>query len=65
MILSQNDVGITFLLSFARVMQYPSKFQNICYGAQRFCGIPKEGSARELSTSRHEQYPSDSPNQNN
>jgi hypothetical protein len=32
MILSQNDVG--FPSKFARAMQYPSKFQNICYGAQ-------------------------------
>jgi len=28
-------------------------------------GYPKKGSACELSTSRHEQYPSDSPNQSN
>jgi hypothetical protein len=40
MILLQNDVGITFLISFVRSMQYPSKFQKICYGAQRFYGIP-------------------------
>jgi hypothetical protein len=38
-----NDVGIVFFLSFASVMQYLSKFQKICYGAQRFYGIPKEG----------------------
>jgi hypothetical protein len=38
-----NDVGIAFLLGFARVMQYLSKFQNICYEAQRFYGILKEG----------------------
>jgi hypothetical protein len=29
MILLQNDVGIAFLLGFAKVMQYPSKFQKI------------------------------------
>jgi hypothetical protein len=39
MILSQNDVGIAFILDFDRAMQYPSKFQKICYGAQRFYGI--------------------------
>jgi len=43
MILSQNDVGITFFLNFAKDMQYLSKFQKICYGAQRIYGIPKEG----------------------
>jgi len=42
MILSQNDVGTIFLLGFAKVMQYLSKFQNICYGTQRFYGIPEE-----------------------
>ncbi len=41
MILSQNGVGIVFLLGFARAMQYPSKFKNIYYGAQTFYGIPK------------------------
>jgi hypothetical protein len=43
MILSQNDVGISFLLGFARALQYLSKFQKICYGAKRFYGIHKEG----------------------
>jgi hypothetical protein len=42
MILLQNDVGIAFLLGFAKAMQYPSKFENISYGTQRFYGIPKE-----------------------
>jgi hypothetical protein len=42
-ILLQNDVGIDFFLGFDRVMQYPSKFQNICYGTQKFYGIPEEG----------------------
>jgi len=32
-----------FLLGFAKAMQYPSKFQNKCYGTQRFYGILKEG----------------------
>jgi hypothetical protein len=41
MILSQNDVGIAFLLGFARAN--PSKFQKICYGAQRFYGILEKG----------------------
>jgi hypothetical protein len=31
-ILLQYDVSIIFLLGFGRVMQYPSMFQNICYG---------------------------------
>jgi hypothetical protein len=43
MILSQNDVGIDCLLGFGKAMQYTSKFQKICYGAQRFYGIPGEG----------------------
>jgi hypothetical protein len=37
--LSQNDVGITCFLGLAKAMQYPSKFQKICYGTQRFYGI--------------------------
>jgi hypothetical protein len=43
MILSQNDVGITFLLGFAKAMQYPSKFQKICYGVRRVYGILEKG----------------------
>jgi hypothetical protein len=39
-ILLQNDVVIIFLLSFAKAMQYPSKFQKICYGTQKIYGIP-------------------------
>ncbi len=30
-----------------------------------FMGYPKRGSACELGSYKHEQYPSDSPNQNN
>jgi hypothetical protein len=30
---------LLFLPGFPRVMQYPSKFQKICYGAQRIYGI--------------------------
>jgi hypothetical protein len=33
MILSQNDVNIVCFQIFAKVMQYISKFQKICYGA--------------------------------
>jgi hypothetical protein len=40
MVLSQNDVGIVCFLGFAKAMQYLSKFQKICYGAQWFYGIP-------------------------
>jgi hypothetical protein len=43
MILLQNDVGIAFLLGFAKAMQYAFKFQKICNGTQRFYGIPEEG----------------------
>jgi hypothetical protein len=32
--------GITFLLGFGMVMQYLSKFQYICDGAQRIFDIP-------------------------
>ncbi len=42
-------MGNAFLLGFARAMQYPSKFQKICYGAQRFYGIPEKSIACELS----------------
>jgi hypothetical protein len=33
-ILLQNDVDNVCVLGFAKAMQYPSKFQKICYGAQ-------------------------------
>jgi hypothetical protein len=65
MILLQNDVDIAFIIGFARVMQYLSKFQKICYGAQRFMKYPKMGNACELNTFGHQQYPSNSMNQNN
>ncbi len=39
-ILSQNVANIAFLLGFLRAIQYPSKFQKICYGTQRIYGIP-------------------------
>jgi hypothetical protein len=43
MILSQYDANIVFLLGFGMTMQYPSKFQNTCYGALCISGIPYEG----------------------
>jgi len=33
------NADIIFFLGFGRVMQYPSKFQKICYGAQSIFGI--------------------------
>jgi hypothetical protein len=65
MILSQNDACIVFLLGFARAMQYPSKFQKICYGAQRIYGYFKSDNACEFSSFRHAQYLFDNLNQNN
>jgi hypothetical protein len=41
-ILLENDVGIAFLIGFAKAMQRFSKFQKICYGTQRLHGILKE-----------------------
>jgi len=35
--------GIVLLLSFGRAIQYLSKFQNICYGAQCISRIPCKG----------------------
>jgi hypothetical protein len=35
-----HNEGIGFLVSFCRVMQYPSMFQKMCYGAQCIYGIP-------------------------
>jgi len=32
--------GITFLLGYGMVMQYPFRFQYICYGAQKIFYIP-------------------------
>jgi len=42
-ILSQYDASIAFLLSFSMVMQYPCKFQKICYKAQMISKILKKG----------------------
>jgi hypothetical protein len=35
--------GIGFFVSFGMVMQYLSKFQKICYRAQRIYGVPYKG----------------------
>jgi hypothetical protein len=43
LIIKYHNEGIGFLVSFSRVMQYPSTFQNICYGAQCIYGIPFSG----------------------
>jgi hypothetical protein len=56
---------ITFILGFGRVMQYPSKFQKICYETQRISRIHKESNACAWSSFGHEEYPIDSLNQNN
>jgi hypothetical protein len=58
-------VDIIFLLGFGRVMQYPYKFQKICSKAQRISKIHKEVNGRALSSFDHEEYPTDSLNQNN
>jgi len=58
-------VGIIFLIGFARAMQYPSKFQKYVIEPKGFMGYPKRGSACELNSYRHEQYPSNGLNQNN
>ncbi len=65
MILSQNDVDIIFLLSFAKGLQYPSKFQRYVMEPKSFMGYLKRGTACELSSYGHEQYPFDNSNQNN
>jgi hypothetical protein len=39
-------------------MQYSSKFQNICYGAQGISKIHWEGYCRCIEYFGHEQYPS-------
>jgi len=36
------QVGITFFVGFGRVMQYPSKFQKICYETQCVFETPRE-----------------------
>ncbi len=39
-ILSQYDLSIVFFLRFGMVMQYPSKFQKICFRTWRIFWIP-------------------------
>jgi hypothetical protein len=50
-ILSQYDVSIYFLLHFGILMQYPSKFQKICYRTQRIYGIPYKGYCKYIEYS--------------
>jgi hypothetical protein len=45
-ILLQYDANIAFLLGFGMVMQNPSKFENICYGAHYIFGITYKGYCR-------------------
>jgi hypothetical protein len=50
------------------IMQYPCKFQKICYRAQMIFRIPYKGWVHNtcaLSILKHEQYHSDSLDQNN
>jgi hypothetical protein len=52
-ILLQYDANIVFLLCFSMVMQYPFKFQKICYKTLRILGYPRKGIACALSISNH------------
>ncbi len=61
----QYDVVIVFLLGFGKAMQYPSQFQKIWYEAQQIFKIRKDGNACALNSFGHEEYPTDSLNQNN
>jgi hypothetical protein len=40
LIIEYPNEGISFLVGFGMTMQYPYKFQNICYGNQRISRIP-------------------------
>ncbi len=57
--------GISFLVSFGRVMQYPSTCLNISYGANVFLGYLERGIACSLSIFGHEQHPFNNLDQNN
>jgi len=64
--LSQNDVCIACLLGFARVMQCLFQIPKyMLWNPKVLCDTPERGSACELSSFGHEQYPSDNLNQNN
>ncbi len=64
-ILSQYDASTVFLLSFGMAMQYPYKFQKICYRAHWFLQYPERGNACALNIPMHKQYPFGSLDQNN
>ncbi len=49
--------GIALLVGFGKVMKYPSKFQNICYGVQCIYEIAWRGIAGVLTSFSHEQTP--------
>jgi len=57
--------GIAFLLGFVRVMQYPSKTFEICYGAQRTYNYYNRGIACAFNNYGHKPYPSNSLDRNN
>ncbi len=50
--------GIALLLGFGKAMQYPSKFQNICYGPNVFLRYLTKGITNLLNNFGHELYPS-------
>jgi hypothetical protein len=64
MILTQNDANIVCFLSFVRAMHLPNSKRYVME-PKSFMGYLKRGSACELSSYGHEQYPFDNLNQNN
>jgi hypothetical protein len=57
LIIKYLNEGIGFLVGFGVVMQYPSKFQKICYRAQKIYGIPYKGYYMCMKYSLYKQYP--------
>jgi hypothetical protein len=64
-ILLQNDVGIAFLIGFARVMQNPPNSKIYVMEPKGFMGYLERGIACEFNSYGHEQYPFDNLFQNN
>jgi hypothetical protein len=64
-IIEYHNEGIGFLVSFGRVMQYPPCFKRYVMELNVFMGYPKKSIACSLNFLKHEQYPSNSLDQNN
>jgi hypothetical protein len=65
LIIKYPNEGIGFLVGFGKVTYTPSRFKRYVMEPNVFLGYPKRGITCSLNLFRHEQYLSNSLNQNN